>query len=108
MKKWNWWGSKIKYLPLPGCKVKASRWITEPAKEIGLGATLFLMTHKAFAWVFLLFAIINMPLLSMYMGGNGLSEVMPGFVGFIGKMTIGNLGTSTHICNKINVGNYEK
>lgn len=109
-RKWRWCWLSIKYLPLPWCcnRLKPTRWVTEPAKEIGLGATLFLMTNKAFFWLFLLFTLINIPLLGIYMGGNGLSEVMPGFVGFLGKASLGNLGTSTHVCNSINVGNYEK
>ena len=82
--------------------------MTEPAKEIGLGATLFLMTQKAFFWLFVIFTLINIPLIAIYNGGNGLSETLPGFIGAVGKMTIGNLGTSTHICNRVNVANYEK
>lgn len=110
MKKWTWWKAKIRYLPLPLCcnRLKKTRWVTEPAKEIGLGATLFLMTNKAFFWLFVLFALINIPLMGIYMGGNGLSPVIPGFIGFLGRLSLGNLGTSTHVCNKVNVGNYEK
>ena len=42
--KFNWLTVDLSYLPLcQGC-VKKNDWVTECAKEIGLGPTLFLMT----------------------------------------------------------------
>lgn len=111
-KKFNWWRANIKYLPMPccpnRCRLDRNKWVTEPAKEIGLGASLFLMTQKALFFLFCLFAIINIPLMLFYFNGNGQSEVMPGFVGFLGRFSLGNLGTSEMVCNTVNVANWEK
>ena len=46
-------------------------WVTPCAKEIGLGPTLFLMTQKAFMYLFAFFAIINFPLFFFYARGGG-------------------------------------
>ena len=43
-----------------------STWINEPAKQIGLGPTMFLMTNKVMALVFLVLFIINLPLIAIY------------------------------------------
>lgn len=106
---WNWWRAKIRYIPMPCCNfIKDSKWVTEPAKEIGLGATLFLMTNKAMFWLFVFFAIVNIPLMAFYFNGNGPSYVVPGFVGFLGRLTLGNVGTSDYTCNQVNIASYKK
>jgi hypothetical protein len=53
------------------CQVKKSEWVTPCAREIGLGPTLFIMTHKALAWLFTFFFIINIPLMFFYAKGSG-------------------------------------
>lgn len=106
---WFWWTAKIKYIPVPCCNfIKFSKWVTEPAKEIGLGATLFLFTNKALFWLFLFLTIINLPLMIFYFNGNGDSYVLPGFVGFLGRLTLGNMGTSGYTCNSVNIATYQK
>jgi hypothetical protein len=111
--KYHCWYAQLRYLYLPcsapgAPKQKESNWITEPAKEIGLGATLFLMTYKAFAWLFILLLIVNIPLMMMFLAGNGPSYVPPGFVGFLGKFTLGNMGTSEYTCNNVNIASFKK
>jgi hypothetical protein len=39
---------------------------TPMAKEIGIGATMFLMTTKSLSWFFLILTIINLPLFAFY------------------------------------------
>ena len=47
-----------------------SRDIPKILKDIGLGASLFLLTLKAFAWFFFILSIINLPLFLLYTSGN--------------------------------------
>jgi hypothetical protein len=69
--KFPWWSSDIKILPLSKSQIKKSQWVTPVAKEIGLGPTLFLMTQKAFTYLFLLFLVLSLPLFFFYARGNG-------------------------------------
>jgi len=40
------------------------------AKQIGIGPTMFLMSTKALAWLFLVISIINIPVMLFYSTGN--------------------------------------
>ena len=80
--------------------------MTPVAKEIGLGATLFLMTQKALFYLFIFLAIINCPLFLFYAAGP--SPPNSGFIPMLGVLSLGNLGTTDFTCNSLNVGNYEK
>jgi hypothetical protein len=91
-------------------------WVTPTAVEIGLGPTLFLMTMKAFFWMFVLFSILNIPLILLYCG-QGVTEVKEGVEegakssglnDFFAKFSLGNLGTSAFDCANVNVGLNEK
>jgi len=42
--KFAWRSVEIKYIPLCTCLIKKKEWITDVAREIGLGPSLFLMT----------------------------------------------------------------
>ena len=101
--KFNWLQCDLSYIPLLSSWIKKTDWVTPVAKEIGLGPTLFLMTQKAFFWVFVLFTIINIPLILFYTGGSGTSETGGNFVTMFGKFSLGNLGTSQHTCASLNV-----
>lgn len=69
----------IKYLPFCCCwlfrcpcnQIKKTEWVTPCAKEIGLGPILFLYTMRAFAWLFIILFIINLPLIFFYVKGLG-------------------------------------
>ena len=39
--------------------MKKSNWVTPCAREIGLGPTVFIMSHKALMWLFLFLFAIN-------------------------------------------------
>lgn len=58
-------------MPLFAYRIKKTEWVTPCAKEIGLGPTLFLMTMRAFFFLFAFFAIINIPLFLFYLRGAG-------------------------------------
>jgi hypothetical protein len=64
----DWYNTSISYIPCCKKTILKSKWVTPTAKEIGLGPTLFLMTMKAFFWMFVLFSIINIPLILLYCG----------------------------------------
>lgn len=61
----------LKFLPLSMCQIKKSEWVTPCAREIGLGPTLFIITHKALAYLFAFFLLINIPLMFFYGKGSG-------------------------------------
>ena len=66
-KKFHWWYADLKYFPLCCSRVhKTSDWVTPCAKEIGIGPTMFLLTNKAFAWLFFFLFILNIPLMIFY------------------------------------------
>lgn len=106
--RFHWWHADISYLPLFASKIKKSEWVTPCAKEIGLGPTLFLMTMKAFFWIFCLLAILNIPLMIFYTGGSGTKQEGGNFVTMFGTLALGNIGTSGMTCSSVNVGQNEK
>jgi hypothetical protein len=57
---------RISLLPVMNC------WIQEPSelqKQLGMGPTLFLMSTRFMAWLFLLLTIINIPVFAYYFKG---------------------------------------
>jgi hypothetical protein len=88
--------------------VKKSTWVTPCAREIGLGPTLFIMTHKALTYLFLFFFAINIPLIFFYAKGSGRPAEDPKFTDIFAKISLGNLGTSDYTCSNINAGKAEK
>jgi hypothetical protein len=103
--KFDWYNVNISYLPLFASKIKKTEWVTPCAKEIGLGPTLFLMTMKAFFFLFAFFAIINIPLFFFYLRGAGPQGASTGgnFVTMFGAMSLGNIGTSSYTCATLNM-----
>jgi hypothetical protein len=108
--KFNWRKAELKYLPLSGCQIKRTEWLTPAANEIGLGAVLFLFTMKALFYLFLIFTIISIPLIVIFVNGSGPSDEYKGgqFTNIFGKLSLGNIGNSDHACSSINFANYEK
>ena len=64
----------ISYIPFFSSMIKKTHWVTPVAREIGLGPTLFLMTMKAFAWLFLFFFLCNIPLILFYYKGSEIAN----------------------------------
>ena len=70
-RRWDWCAAEISYIPFWCDPLHAKEeWVTPVAREIGLGPTLFLMTLKAFMWLFLFFTVINIPLFMLYGSGD--------------------------------------
>ena len=66
---YDWWKADLKYTPIYSKQIKKSEWVTQPAKDIGLGPVLFLHTMKAFAYLFSIFVALNIPLYMFYTKG---------------------------------------
>jgi len=62
---------EIGILPMSMKNFNQEKWVTPVAKELGVGAVLFLMTMKALFYLFALLSIINIPLFLFYVRGNG-------------------------------------
>ena len=107
--KFPWKEVDIGILPCRMSSIDEEKWVTNCAKEIGLGPTLFLMSQKALFYLFILLSLVNIPLFLFYLRGNGgQGAVEVNLVTTFGFLSMGNLGDSKHICSSINVGNYEK
>lgn len=75
------------------------RKIPKILKDIGLGASLYLLTIKSFAWYFLLMSFLNIPLFLFYMSGNEIDLAQPAGIGyFFASLNMGNLGESGANC----------
>ena len=68
---WKWFDADIKYIPLLASQIKKSEWVTNEAKSMSLGQTLYLHLMKAFAYLFIIYAIMNFPLMLFYVNGAG-------------------------------------
>jgi hypothetical protein len=68
---YSWFTADLKYLPLCLFCVKKTEWVTPEARAIGLGPVLFLHTLKVFAYMFLFFFLLNLPILLFYSNGQG-------------------------------------
>lgn len=69
--KWSWWDADLKYVPIASGMIKKTEWVTPEAKAVGLGPVLYLYTMKAFAYLFLLLTLLNIPLFVFYVNGQG-------------------------------------
>jgi hypothetical protein len=102
----NWWDADLKYMPLCSMQIKNSEWVTDEARAIGLGPVLFLHTMKAWAYLFLFFSLINIPIFMIYMKGEPTSDdgVAPtGFNAVLGRLSMGALGVSGFTCSNFNI-----
>jgi len=105
--KWSWWDVDLKYVPLASGMIKKTEWVTPEAKTVGLGAVLYLYTMKAFAWLFLLFTLLNIPLFVFYVNGQGpyaKERVSSGqFTDVFARLSLGNLGVTGFACSNFNL-----
>jgi len=103
---YNWWDADLKYMPLSSCQIKNSEWVTDEARAIGLGPVLFLFTMKAWAYLFLFFSLINIPLFMLYFKGEPGSDAAnapTGFNSILGRLSLGALGVSGFTCSNFNI-----
>lgn len=112
LRDFNWWYCDLSYFPLFESQVPRNKWVTPVARELGVGASIFLMTMRAFAWLFLWLFIINLPLLIFYQGGGTNPEAQGPksfqFTDAFGAISLGNMGVSDYACSNVNVARNHK
>jgi hypothetical protein len=68
-------------------------------KDIGLGASLYLLTIKAFIRFFFILNLMSIPIICIYMSGNEKDLAQSSGIGFLfGMLNLGNLGESGPKC----------
>ena len=80
--------------------IKAKRNIPALLKDIGLGASIYLLTLKAFSFLFIGLSILNIPVLWLYYKGPEADRLNTSiFTSFM----MGNIGESGPICTPIDL-----
>ena len=74
-------------------------------KEIGVGASLYLLTLKAITKVFILLTIINAPVVLLYMSGEGIGKDAPLISYVFNSINMGNLGETQPVCSTVDLAN---
>lgn len=64
------------------------------AKEIGIGASMFLMSTKALTVLFLCLTILNIPIFMFYYNSNPMTLEDPNLRDWFGSINLGNIGSS--------------
>lgn len=84
--------------------MKSKRNIPAVLKDIGLGASIYLLTLKAFAWLFIALSLLNIPVLWLYYKGVEASRLN---TSILTSFMLGNVGESGPICNSFDISNKE-
>ena len=85
--------------------IKEKRKIPDLLKDIGLGASIYLLTLKAFAFLFIGLSILNIPVLWLYSNGPEAERLNTNiFTSFM----MGNIGESGPICNRMDLSQVQK
>lgn len=90
------WREDIGILPI--CKCLNRKQPTRLAQELGIGATLFLMSTRAMTILFAVLSIMNIPLFIFYYSGSRQAE--QGFDDIFLKLSLGNAGSSSYTCGE--------
>ena len=72
--------------------------ITKMSKEVGLGPSLFLMSANSLAWMFMLLAILNIPVYLFYYQASQWPVLKT--KDYFSKLSLGNLGTEEYACDR--------
>jgi len=68
-------------------------------KDIGLGASLYLLTLKSFTFLFLIITLVSTPIFAIYMSGKeSEANQLAGFGFLFSALNIGNIGESGPTC----------
>jgi hypothetical protein len=89
---------KLGSLGLCPC-LKRNRETSEMAHQIGVGASLFLMSTKAFSQFFLLLTLVYLPVMFLFYQGNPNPAVPVD--SWLAKLSLGNIGGSTLACDQV-------
>lgn len=79
------------------------------AQELGIGASLFLMTTRSLGTFFVILTIINIPIFAFYYSGTqsasqgeGSASEATSFTDYFSLLSLGNAGTSSYACDSVN------
>lgn len=90
------WNDGIGTLPI--CKCLNKKQPTKLAQELGIGATLFLMSTRAMTILFAVLSVMNIPLFMFYYSGSKQAE--QGVDDIFLKFSLGNAGSSSYTCDQ--------
>ena len=76
--------------------------VSKMSKEIGVGATLFLMSTKSLSILFFFLTIINIPVFMFYYASNPASNQISTPQDYFNALSLGNIGESTYSCDIVN------
>jgi hypothetical protein len=80
---------------------------TDLAKQIGIGASLFLMSTKALAVFFFVLFVVNLPVMLFYSSGvdHGIRPEQSIF-DYFAILSLGNVGTPGYTCGEQNLARF--
>ena len=83
--------------------VGKQRQVPPILKDIGLGASLYLLVLKAFSYYFLILSIINIPMFVIYFGSDYNTNDNSTFSlnVFFNKLSLGNIGQKGINCQEV-------
>ena len=84
-----------------GTLMPAKSWMketSEMARQLGVGQSLFLLSTKAFAWLFVFLTILNFPLFAYYYYGKDIDHSGHSTVSIFTDFSLGNVGSSHVTC----------
>jgi hypothetical protein len=79
-----------------------SKEVSEMSKEIGVGATLFLMSTKSLSILFFFLTIINIPVYMFYYASHPASQTLSTPQDYFNALSLGNIGESDFACAAVN------
>jgi hypothetical protein len=77
---------------------KLHREIPKVLKDIGLGASLYLLTLKTFKNLFLIITVLNIPIYMIFSSGNEFKRGYTGLTAIFGPIVLGNIGEAGPKC----------
>lgn len=84
-----------------GCCCR-SKQVSKMSKEIGVGATLFLMSTKSLSILFFFLTIINIPVYMFYYASHPASNALTTPQDYFNALSLGNIGESDYACAAVN------
>jgi len=79
-----------------------SEEVSDMSKEIGVGATLFLMSTKSLAVLFFFLTLINIPVYMFYFASHPASQSLSTPQDYFNALSLGNIGSGDYACAAVN------
>lgn len=84
------------------CCCCRTKQVSKMSKEIGVGATLFLMSTKSLSILFFFLTIINIPVYMFYYASHPASNTLSTPQDYFNALSLGNIGESDYACSAVN------